>query len=139
MHIQRVTLLLACSLFLLNSANGTGARTLSESRPPAKMVRPIKFTGEMVTGKTYRAVVVYHGDTGMWWPVGLRIPRHHGVHVNWKNISDYPRVKKQQQAGQRLIFTYTVLSKDIRKVPDRWQWRTSYECRIIGHAEAPKD
>jgi hypothetical protein len=139
MQILGVTVLLTCLLFTLNLASDVGTPTTNKS--PAKRGKPIKLVGWMETGKTYRAEVVYQGkaDTGMWWPVGLRIPYHHAVNVSWQNIDDFARVKRSQTEGRRLVFTFKVLSKDIWKVPDKWQWRTRYECRIISVAEARGD
>jgi hypothetical protein len=64
-----------------------------------------------------------------WQPERLiRPPYHHGSRLELDNIDQYPMLDSQR--GRRLRFTVMLTTIEARKVPDRYQWRSTYHATI---------
>lgn len=130
MQLIQVKSLFACYFLVLMCSAPVSGLAQCAQVSPNRQVKPMPFSGLLEQGGIYNAKVVYR-KAGGWWPVGLRIPLHHAVAINWEGLDCCALIEQRQGQGQRLIFTFKVKSKDVREVAGRREWRISYECRII--------
>jgi hypothetical protein len=84
----------------------------------------------------YWVPVVFTGHE--WLPEKLILPpHHHGSRLELDNIDQYPELDGQR--ARRLRFTVMVTRVETRKVPDRYQWRSSFHATIQNICElAPR-
>ncbi len=75
-------------------------------------------------------------SAGEWAPAGhVPMPHHHATRIEWTNPQ---RIAELGPAATgRLRFTLTALSREIRPVPGRQQWRVTVQARITAIC-APK-
>ena len=75
----------------------------------------------------YWVAMVFSGHE--WLPETLiRPPHHHGSRLELDNLDQYPELDSQR--GRRLRFTVMLTTVDTRKVPDRYQWRSTFHATI---------
>ena len=98
---------------------------------PADVVELTSFMG-IARSHPYWVPMVFSGHE--WLPETLiRPPYHHGSRIELDNIDQYPMLDSQR--GRRLRFTVMLTTVDARKVPDRYQWRSTYHATIQGVCE----
>jgi len=67
---------------------------------------------------------------GEWHPADhLPMPHHHATRLELTNEAAFPALTKHRDARVRL--TIDVRSREIHKVPNRNEWRTTYAATIV--------
>lgn len=65
-----------------------------------------------------------------WQPAEhLPMPHHHATRLELTNVAAFPALARQRDGRVRL--TIDVTSRDIRKVPERNEWRATYAATIV--------
>ena len=59
----------------------------------------------------------------------LPMPYHHATRLELTNVAAFPSLAKHR--GVRVRLTIDITSRDIRKVPNRNEWRATYAARIV--------
>ena len=67
---------------------------------------------------------------GEWRPADhIPMPHHHATRLELTNVADFASLAAYR--SKRVRFTIEIASRDIRKVPDRNEWRATYRARIL--------
>jgi hypothetical protein len=73
---------------------------------------------------------------GEWRPADpLPMPHHHATRLELTNLAAFPALVRHRDARVRV--TIDVTSRDVRKVPDRNEWRATYAATIVEACVAP--
>ena len=67
---------------------------------------------------------------GEWRPAEhIPMPHHHATRLELTNVLEFASLSANR--NKRVRFTVEIASRDIRKVADRNEWRTTYRARIL--------
>jgi hypothetical protein len=67
---------------------------------------------------------------GEWHPAeNLPMPHHHATRLELTNVASFPALARHR--GARVRLTIDIKSRDVRKVPDRNEWRATYASAIV--------
>ena len=65
-----------------------------------------------------------------WWPAGhIPMPHHHATRLELTNVEEFTSLAAHR--SERVRLTVEITSREIRKVPDRNQWRATYRAKIL--------
>lgn len=95
--------------------------------PPAGTSQLTSFVNLKVPAK-YWVEMAWHDRE--WWPAGhIPMPHHHATRLELTNLADFTSLDAHRT--ERVRLTIEITSREIRKVPDRYQWRATYHAKIL--------
>ena len=89
-------------------------------------------------GALHHVVVVFRPEHGEWMPAEpVDMPMHHAIRLAWTNLDDFPELA--DASGERLRFTFSVLSQSRRQQPEEGEILVEYLARVemLCSASAP--
>ena len=125
-----------CSLLVVCSARASDKPAgLAKCGPPPADVPQLKSYVDVQVPARYWLEVVWRD--GEWQPAEhLPMPHHHATRLEVTNVADFPALAKHRDARVRM--TIDVRSRDIRKVPNRDEWRATYAAAMVAACVAPR-
>ena len=118
-----------CSLLVVGPARASGkpARLATCGGPPAGVAQLTSYDDVEVPSRYWVEMTWRDGE---WWPAdNLPMPYHHATRLELTNIAAFPLLAKHRDGRVRL--TIDITSRDIRKVPNRNEWRARYTASIV--------
>lgn len=113
-------------MFASMQASGAG-RLAGCGEPPAGVPQLVSYVDVKVPGKYW---VDMSWQDGEWRPADhIPMPHHHATRLELTNVGEFASLAAHRR--QRVRFAVEIASRDIRKVPDRNEWRVTYSARII--------
>jgi hypothetical protein len=121
-----------CSAIVFTPMQTLGAGKLSGcGEPPAGVPQLASYVGVKVPAKYW---VDMTWQDGGWRPADhIPMPHHHATRLELANLAEFPSLAANR-AG-RVRFTVEIVSQEIRKVPNRNEWRATYSAKIISVCE----
>jgi len=99
------------------------------AEPPAGTPQLTSYVGVEVPAKYWVEMV---WQDGVWQPAEhLAMPFHHATRIELTNINSADFTSLAAHHRHRVRLTLELQSREIRKVPDRYQWRTTYYATIL--------
>lgn len=66
---------------------------------------------------------------GVWMPAAhVQMPMHHATAIRWTNLDDLPFLAGA--TGERLRFSFQLLTRSTQQVPGRHEWLTQYTAQV---------
>jgi hypothetical protein len=104
------------------------AATLPACGEPAAAARKLDSYVTAEVPGTYWLDMVF-ADTE-WRPAeSIAMPHHHATRLELTNLAEHPALAAHQVRTVR--FTVELLTRDIRQVAGRNEWRATYQARIV--------
>jgi len=73
--------------------------------------------------------VIRDPRNGVWMPAEhVQMPMHHATAIRWTNLDDLPLLAGA--TGERLRFSFLLLTRGTQQVPGEHEWRTEYTARV---------
>ena len=95
--------------------------------PPAGVPQLASYNDVQVPGRYWIDVIWQDRE---WQPAEhLPMPHHHATRLELTNVAAFPALVRRRDGRVRL--TIDITSRDIRKVPDRNEWRATYAATIV--------
>ena len=96
--------------------------------PPAGVSQLASYVDLKVPAKYWVDMIWQDGE---WRPEAhIPMPHHHATRLELTNVAEFAALAAQRD--KRVRFTVEITSRDIRKVPDRNEWRATYRAKILG-------
>ena len=119
-----------CSLLVVAPAHASdkaGGLAKCAASPPAGVPQLASYNDVQVPARYWIDVTWQERE---WQPADhLPMPHHHATRLELTNVAAFPGLARYRDGRVRL--TIDVTSRDIRKVPDRNEWRTTYAATIV--------
>ena len=112
----------------------------SISAPPALCAEPPAGVSQLASYVDVKVPAKYWVDMiwqdGEWRPAAhIPMPHHHATRLELTNVAEFAALATHRDKRVRL--TVEIASRDIRKVPDRNEWRATYRARILALCTPP--
>jgi hypothetical protein len=109
------------------SASGKQVGLAKCGEPPAGVPQLASYNDVKVPARYWVDVAWQEGE---WRPAErLTMPHHHATRLELTNVAAFPSLARHRDGRVRLTINLT--SRDIRKVPDRNEWRATYAATIV--------
>jgi hypothetical protein len=119
-----------CSLLVVAPARASDKRgplAKCAGSPPAGVTELASYNDVQVPARYWIDVSWRDGE---WQATEhLPMPHHHATRLELTNVAVFPALARHRDRHVRL--TLDITSRDIRKVPDRNEWRATYAATIV--------
>ena len=118
-----------CGLLVVAPARASGkpASLATCGAPPAGVAQLASYVDVAVPARYWVDMTWQDRE---WRPAGsLPMPYHHATRLELTNVAAFPSLAKHRDGRVRL--TIDITSRDVRKVPNRNEWRATYAASIV--------
>jgi hypothetical protein len=114
-----------CSALVSLTAQASGLPTCAD--PPAGVAQLASYVDVKVPAKYWVDMTWQDGE---WRPAAqIPMPPHHATLLELTNVTEFAALSAHR--GKHVRFAVEIASRDIRKVPNRNEWRATYRARIL--------